>query len=225
MVVGVDVAAQRLRGQGSDDLVGVHVGGGPGAGLEDVHGEVSVVLSGGHGIGGGDDSLRNIRVQHAQLGVGSSGGLLHPRQCLDVAALQRDARDGEVLHRALGLGSVQSGGGHADLAHGVAFNAELGHEAIVSGRRRVRRAPAVPRVRSAHTRATGPRLISVAGHWRPPLRERAWRAGLGSRTRRTRTPRALWRLPSLPIRWWPSPQAKMCACASCSPHGRTSPWA
>src|SRR5439155_10492130 len=64
VVVGVDrlllveaIAAGQLDGAVADDLVGVHVGRGAGAGLIDVDGELIVVLPGGDLAGGPQDRL------------------------------------------------------------------------------------------------------------------------------------------------------------------------
>ena len=130
VVVRVDhlVAAGGLEGAGGelgDDLVGVHVRGRAGAGLEDVDREVAVVLAGGNLVGGVGNRLGELAVEHSQFCVGLGGGLLDPGEGLDVGALQGLAGDREVLDCTLRLGAVQGVHGDADFAHRVVFNAEL----------------------------------------------------------------------------------------------------
>jgi hypothetical protein len=126
VVVGVHVAPEQTRGERREHLVHVHVRGGAGAGLEDVHGEVLVVLPGRHLVGGGHDGLGQVLREHAEAGVGLGGGLLDPGEGLDVAALERGAGDREVLHRALRLRPVQGVLGDEDVTHGVVLDAEAG---------------------------------------------------------------------------------------------------
>ncbi|GMA22440.1 hypothetical protein GCM10025864_01990 [Luteimicrobium album] len=126
VVVRVDAAAQAAGGEGREDLVGVHVRRRAGAGLVDVDGEVAVVRTGRHGVGGRDDGVRDVLVEDAELGVGAGGGLLDAGERLDVRALEGRAGDGEVLDGALRLGPVQGGRGDPHLAHGVVLDAVLG---------------------------------------------------------------------------------------------------
>ncbi|MCE3291922.1 MAG: ribosomal protein [Arthrobacter sp.] len=130
MVVGVHhlVAAGGLQGAGSqlgEDLVGVHVRGRAGAGLENIDGEVAVVLARGHLIGSLRDRLGQLAVEHAQFCVGLGSCLLDPGQCLNVGTFQGFSGDREVLDCTLRLRAVQGVHGDADFAHGVMFNAEL----------------------------------------------------------------------------------------------------
>ena len=123
--LSLPAACEGARCELGDDLVGVHVRGRAGAGLEDVDREVAVVLAGGHLIGSVGDRLGELAVEHPQFGVGLCSCLLDPGQRLDVGALQGLAGDGEVLHCTLRLGAVQGVHGDADFAHRVMFNAEL----------------------------------------------------------------------------------------------------
>ncbi|MCY1230185.1 hypothetical protein D9M72_425910 [compost metagenome] len=130
VVVRVDnlVAAGSLEGAGGklrDDLVGVHVGGRAGAGLEDVDREVAVVLPGSNLIGGIRDRLGQLAVEHSKFCVGLGGSLLHPGKGFDVRAFQGLAGNGEVFNCTLRLGTVQGVHGDADFAHRVMFNAEF----------------------------------------------------------------------------------------------------
>jgi hypothetical protein len=56
-VLGAELSAQDLHGPVGDDLVGVHVGRGPRAGLEDVQHELVVQSSLYDLLGGGDDGV------------------------------------------------------------------------------------------------------------------------------------------------------------------------
>ena len=70
---GSALAAQQLGGPVGDDLVGVHVGGGAGAGLEDVDHELVVEAALGHLRRRPGDGLGDARLQEAQLGVHLGG--------------------------------------------------------------------------------------------------------------------------------------------------------
>ena len=69
MVVGMDrrfgaeTAAQHLDGAVGDDLIGVHIGLGAGAGLPDGQGKVIVELAVDHFLGGSDDGLADRAVE------------------------------------------------------------------------------------------------------------------------------------------------------------------
>ena len=121
------------RGELGDDLVGVHVRGRAGAGLEDVNREVAVVLAGRNLVGGVGNRLGELAVEHPQFCVRLGGGLLHPCQGFDVGALQRLAGDREVLDCPLRLCAVQGVHGNADFAHRVVFNAELFGVQLICG--------------------------------------------------------------------------------------------
>jgi hypothetical protein len=130
VVVRVDhlVAASGLQGTGGqfgEDLVGVHVGGRAGTGLEDVNGEIAVVLSGSHFIVSVVNGLGQLSVEHPELCVCQGSRFLDPGQSLDVRALQSLAGNGEVLHCTLRMRAVQGVHGDADFSHLVMFNAEL----------------------------------------------------------------------------------------------------
>ncbi|GAA3047234.1 hypothetical protein GCM10020000_29160 [Streptomyces olivoverticillatus] len=159
VVVGVHGAAQALARQGGDDLVGVHVGRGAGAGLEDVDGEVLVPPPLDDLGRGRRDRLGNIAVEHAQLGVGLRRGALDPGQRLDVRALQTLAADGEVLHGPLGLGPPLGVRGDAHLTHGVVLDPVLpvlGHRSLPPDKQSV---CLVHRVPKRHYR-----LVNTAGN-------------------------------------------------------------
>ena len=68
MVVGVYGAAERAGGEGGDDLVGVHVARRAGAGLEDVDGELRIVLAGCDLEGGLLDRCGELGLDHPEVG-------------------------------------------------------------------------------------------------------------------------------------------------------------
>jgi hypothetical protein len=69
VVVGMDRASSSalagggLIGDAGDDLVGVHVGRGAAAGLEDIDDELAIVPPLGHGGRGGDDPLGDLGLE------------------------------------------------------------------------------------------------------------------------------------------------------------------
>ena len=97
--VHVVVGVHALAGQVGDHLVGVHVGGGAGAGLEHVDGELVVVLAARHLVGGCGRALCQVGVEQSQLCVRAG------RCRLDVSQHPHDgrrhplARHREVVHR------------------------------------------------------------------------------------------------------------------------------
>ncbi len=130
VVVGVDelggaLAAQQLRSAVGDDLIGVHVGGSAGAGLEDIDDELIVQLTVGHLARGLPDRRGDLGVQEAQVGVDAGGGPLDQAQNADEGAAEAEAAYGEVADGALGGGAVV--GVRRDLhgAHGVALSTAL----------------------------------------------------------------------------------------------------
>ena len=128
MVVGVHIVAGGPAGQGGDHLVGVHVGAGARAGLENVDGELGVMLTGCHLVGSSGDRLGQLLVEHAQFGVDPRAGALDQPQRAYLGAFQASPGDREVVHGALGLRPVQGFDGHLHLAYGVPFGAVvLGH--------------------------------------------------------------------------------------------------
>ena len=152
VVVGVDrllgahLTAQNLDGAVGDDLVGVHVGLGTGAGLPDDQREVVVELAGCDLGGGLLDGLTDLCVcaerkasvwsvvseswswhTQAELHVdGGSGALEDTKGANDLwrHAVMR-LIDLEVGQRALGLSTPVSVGGDGDLAKGIALGSGL----------------------------------------------------------------------------------------------------
>jgi hypothetical protein len=98
VVVRVDRAAEPLRRERREDLVGVHVRRRAGAGLEDVDREVLVPAALGDLRGRLLHRAGQRLLQHAERGVDLGGGGLDARERLDVGPLDALPADREVLH-------------------------------------------------------------------------------------------------------------------------------
>src|SRR3546814_18104291 len=92
--------------------VGIHVGRGASAALKHVDGEPFEQLAGDQLVAGLGDRLVFLRRQVAELVVGGSAGLFHHAEGTDQVGVvvDADARDVEVVERALGLDAVIDGG-------------------------------------------------------------------------------------------------------------------
>jgi hypothetical protein len=125
VVVGVHgrlappLASQSLDGPVGDHLVGVHVAGGPRAGLEDVDRELVIVFPVRDLLGRGHDGVGDLRGQVPLVAVDLRGRPLDEGQGPDQPARQAPPADREVLHRPLGLRPPEGLGGHRHLAQGV----------------------------------------------------------------------------------------------------------
>ena len=113
--VDVVVGVHALAGERGDDLVGVHVRGGAGAGLEDVDRELRVVLAGGDRGGGLLDARGAALVEQPELAVDGGGGALDARQPVDDGDRDGLPGDREVLDGLGGLPAPQL------LAHSLSF--------------------------------------------------------------------------------------------------------
>jgi hypothetical protein len=81
--VDVVVGVGPVAGEVGEHLVGVHVRGGPGAGLEDVDRELVVVLAGGDRFARLGDPSRQLLVEDPELAVDARRGGLQPAQPAD----------------------------------------------------------------------------------------------------------------------------------------------
>ena len=119
------LVAHQLEGAVGDHLVGVHVGRGAGAALEDVEAELVVQLAVDELLAGPLDAGEDLRAELAAVEVGARGGQLHHREGLDEVRVeaQLDARDVEVLEGAGRLDAVVGVGGHLLLAEQVVLDA------------------------------------------------------------------------------------------------------
>jgi len=127
VVVGMDdgVAAEGLaedliRPVG-DDLVRVHVEADAGAGLEDVDGELVVMVAVDDLLGGGEDGVTLDHGEEVEGAVGSGGGHFDHGEGADELRVGTHAADGEVVDGADGLRAVEGVDGDVDGAEGVFF--------------------------------------------------------------------------------------------------------
>jgi len=155
-VVALGVAHD-LQGAVGDHLVGVHVGRGAGAALDDVHHELVAETAGPDLLARRDDRGRLLRFQEPEVAVGEGRGLLHGRKCHHQFAQVRDphAADREVLHGPDGVDAVVGADGDLALAEQVVLGpALLGHAGgCVSHARNLRRGSGAP-VANPRTRPT-----------------------------------------------------------------------
>ena len=122
-LAGAEHAPEVLYGPVGDDLVGVHIGGRPGAGLENVHDELVVQRPVRDLLGGHDDGVGEVCVQEPQLQVDLGRGQLDLGEGPDEGAGKSQRADGEVQDGPHGLGAVIGVGRHPQVAHGVALYA------------------------------------------------------------------------------------------------------
>src|SRR6185437_11968877 len=95
--------------------------------LEDVDREVLVELACGDALRGLADrrSLRGLEVLEIEVRIG--GGGLDQTERANEFARQRQARDREIVHRALGLRAPQCVCGYLEFAHSVVLGAVVRH--------------------------------------------------------------------------------------------------
>ena len=103
--------AKDFEGAVGDDLVGVHVSRGAGPALDHVDGEMFVPFPGNDFITSGDDSTGLDGIENAELLVGQGSGFLYISEAADevTEVMQRDARDGKILHPAQRLHAIVGG--------------------------------------------------------------------------------------------------------------------
>jgi len=106
MVIGVYRYSQLLRSQSRNDLIGIHVGAGTRASLENIHGELIVMIAAGYGHCRSGDGVCHGGFQQAQIGIRSGSRGLDQAQTGDEATGQGNAADVEVVDGALRLRSV-----------------------------------------------------------------------------------------------------------------------
>src|SRR5881296_3865134 len=134
--------AEQLEGAVRDHLVGVHVGRGAGAGLEDVDHELAVELPLRHLRRSAADGVGKPLVEEPERGVDARARALDGAQGGDEAPWEAQPGDREVLDRPRRLRAVVSVRGHHHLTHAVALDAGLGH----GSSRGERRSPYHPRI-------------------------------------------------------------------------------
>lgn len=99
-LASIDLVVGMGASQVADDFVGIHVGGGAAAGLENVHHELIVIAAFGHFEGG----MLNFREA-----IDTRGAGLDQSQGADEGSLQAHPADGKILHGKGGLRSVKCG--------------------------------------------------------------------------------------------------------------------
>ena len=136
MIVGVhrlcrvlNAVAQDLIGAVGNYLVGVHVVAGAGAGLERVHHELVIPAPLHNLLSCGDDGLAALLIEQAQVHVHQRRGLLDHRHAPHEGAVWLESADGEVVHRAHGLGAIQRTVRDFDLAQRILFDPSFAHVA------------------------------------------------------------------------------------------------
>ena len=145
VVVGVDVLVlallvpQTLEGEVGDHLVGVHVGRGAGATLDEVRDEMVVHVARDHPVAGADDRVGDLAIEHAEVPIRHGGGLLHVAEGLDEVRLpgHGHAGDVEILLAPEGLHAVVGVVGNLLLAQEVLLDA-VSHWSLLVARRRAR---------------------------------------------------------------------------------------
>ena len=108
-----------------DDLVDVHVGGGAGAALQHVDGELVVEFAGDHVGAGAVDQFGLVGVDAAKLAVGACAGALHGTVGVDDfrVVAHGDAGDGEVADGAERVDAPVGVGRHRRRTDAVVFDA------------------------------------------------------------------------------------------------------
>ena len=133
--LGSQLTAGQFDGAVADDLVGVHVRLGAGAGLEDDQWKLGVELAGNDLVSSLDDEVCHVARELTELLVGQGGGFLQSAQGTNHVASPHEgvAADLEVVEGALGLGSPVVVCRHVNGAHAVFFSTHLCHEPSLLG--------------------------------------------------------------------------------------------
>ncbi len=106
-----------------DHLVGVHVGRGAGAALNDVDDELVVIQTAGDVFAGGDDGVGLFLTEQAEVAVGQRRGLFYLRQCLNQfrEVGNRHPGNGKVGRRTQGLDAVPGIFGYIEITKQIVF--------------------------------------------------------------------------------------------------------
>ena len=116
-------AAQQLRRTVRNHLVRIHVGGGAGAGLENVHREFGVPFPVNHLAGGFADGVGGFLFERAQRMVHAGRGVFYETHGSDERSGKAQVADREVFNGAGGLDAIVGIGRYGQFAHRVAFDA------------------------------------------------------------------------------------------------------
>ena len=112
MVIGMDdgiiplFPSQDLDGPVGYDLVGVHVGGSPGAALDGIHNKLIMQLPRDDLVACLENGLADALVQHIGRHVGHGSGLLDPGQIVDKYRMQGTLCDVEIVFGPQRLDSI-----------------------------------------------------------------------------------------------------------------------
>ena len=137
-VIGTERAAQPLGGAIGDDLVGVHVVRGAGAGLIDVDDEVIAQLTGENLVRRGDDRVGASSIETIERAIRFRGGALDEDRRFDQARRRNQSADGEVGFGARRLHAVVGVGGNLKLAQRIALDPERHQRVTTVGGSEVR---------------------------------------------------------------------------------------
>jgi hypothetical protein len=108
-----------------DHFIGVHVGRGAGAALDDVDNELLMPLAVDDFLAGGDDGAGALGVEQAELQVGLGGGLLDLGQGANQVRVDgnRNTGDVEIFQRAQRMDAVIGRTGDFAVAEQIVFEA------------------------------------------------------------------------------------------------------
>jgi hypothetical protein len=104
---GTNDSAEDLYRPVGDDLIGIHIGGGSGSGLEDVEDEVPIEASISDLEGSFDDGPAQLDVEQLQVHVGSGCREFDKTQRPNEFPREANSADLKVLHCPLGLRAIQ----------------------------------------------------------------------------------------------------------------------
>ena len=118
-------AAEDFNRAIGDDLVGIHVRGSAGAGLENIHDKLVVPFAVNHFLRSVLDGLGDLRWHITKPRIGGGGVLLDQAERADKLPGKAQAADRKILDGPGGLRAVIGVGGDFHLAHGVSFDTKF----------------------------------------------------------------------------------------------------
>ncbi len=127
-----DAMTQLLIRHVRDYFVRIRIGRSAGTRLINIHGKMSVVLTGGDFFTCRDDGFCLLLVEFAEFLVRAGTRGFEIAERVNHCGRHRLMRNGKVLDRAGGRCAVQCVAGHLHLAHRVAFSSEAAHRVRIS---------------------------------------------------------------------------------------------
>src|SRR5215471_10188947 len=124
-LLGADNTAEDLNGAIRYDFVRIHIRGGSGAGLKNIHNKVIVEGSIDNFPGGAFDGVTDLAFDQSKIQICLGGGQFDQPDCADEFTGESKVADREVLNRPLSLRAVQCGRWDPHGSHGVMFNAAI----------------------------------------------------------------------------------------------------